>query len=211
MSDERALIEAMERKKARLLEEAAAVDRELDEVRRLSVIAAKYNLVVSTPDLSKNMALAEDGTIAALIQLYRESDHSPYSKLQFKTRKHYDFLIKRLERECGSHKLADLKRQDFLRLYNEWTEGGTKKLTMAHSLITMLRGLVNFGVTGLGNSECERLSIALHNIRIPVVRKRTEQLTAKHAQAIVDKANEMGLPSIALAQAFQFDCTMSSE
>jgi hypothetical protein len=104
-----------------------------------------------------------------------------------------------------------LKTQDIQRLYDDWTEGGTKKLPMGHALITMLRGLINFGVVRLANGECERLSVVLHNMHFPMVRSRSEQLTAKQAMEICRAANDMGRASIALAQAFQFDCKLQQK
>jgi hypothetical protein len=79
------------------------------------------------------------------------------------------------------------------------------KITMAHALIGMLRTLAGFGATILEDDECERLSSVLHRMRFPVGKPRTERMTADQAIAIRRVAHEMGRPSIALAQALQFD------
>jgi hypothetical protein len=227
MSDNRTLTprEAMERERARLLAEAAskateaaeaaataaAIDRDMAEYDR---IAAKYNVTESAPRSKQSIptqlaAEASSGTVGALVEQYRNNELSPYKKIRFKTREYYDALIKRLLQDCGSLKLADLKTQDFQSLYDGWTENGTKKQAMGHSLITMLRGLVNFGMAGLADDQCERLAMVLHNMHFPMVKSsRSERLTAEQAMEICRAANEMGRASIALAQAFQFDCKL---
>src|ERR1700730_10360904 len=101
--------------------------------------------------------------MASLANCYRADERSPYRKLHFKTRESYDSLIKRILEDCGDKRLADLKAGDIQQLYDGWTEDG--KMAMAHSLATMLRGLINFGVTKLEHGECERLSIVLHYMR----------------------------------------------
>jgi hypothetical protein len=200
MSDERALTprEVMERKKARLLEEAAAIENDMAELDRL---AAKYNLVVSAPQ--KDEGKPSDQSIASLVDRYRADERSPYRKLQYRTRISYDSLIKRIIKDCGNAKLADLKKRNFQDLYEDWTAAG--KIAMAHSLATMLRGLINFGAATLEDSECERLAVALHNMEFSMPKRRTERLTANQANEIRAMAHKMGRPSLALAQAFQFE------
>jgi hypothetical protein len=215
--------EVMEREKARLLEQATAIDRDMAELDR---IAAKYNLAVSAPGNKpalekfassrvtveephkpqKNERQGAKGSVARLVARYRADERSPYLNLRYKTRKHYDTLIKRILEDCGNQKLADLKARDIERFYKGWTEGG--KTAMGKALVTMFRSLVYFGATVLEDGECERLSVALHRMRFAVVKTRNERLNAEQAMAICRTANEMGRASIALAQAFQFDCKL---
>jgi len=210
-------LDVMEKQKARLLEEAAAIDRDIAELNRL---AAKYNLVVSAPSSDpmppatapvepqvKNETPSLYGSIAGLAVRYKADGRSPYHRLRFKTREHYDGLIRRIVKECGELKLADLKMRNIQDAYDGWASNG--KTSMAHGLITMLRGLINFGAGTLEDAECERLSVVLHNMYFPMSKSRnerpiSERLTLDHANAIRAKAHQMGRPSIALAQAFQF-------
>jgi hypothetical protein len=229
MSKERTLNprEALERERARLLEEAAAkaaeastaaakaaaIDRDMAELDR---IAAKYNLTVSGSSLEPQKRADERPatvrTISALAQQYRSSELSPYKKLRFKTREYYDALLKTLLEHCGYYKLGEFKAQHIQQFYDAYTEGGTRRTAMGHSLITMLRGLINFGVAGLADSECERLSVVLHNMKFSVERSsQVKPPTAKQASDIIGKAHEMKMPSIALAQAIQFDCMFSQK
>ena len=145
-----------------------------------------------------------EATIKSLAASYQEDQRSPYHRLRHRTREHYENLIRRLVDEYGKEKLAELKAPEIQRFYYGWTEGG--KIAMGHSLITMFRALVTFGKTVLNIAECERLSVVLHNMRFSVIRSPKEQLTAEHVRKIISKAYELGRPSIALAQAFQFDC-----
>jgi hypothetical protein len=205
--------ELLERKKAQLLAEAAALDRDMAELDRL---AAKYNLVVSQVDAEvmapasvksdapvKPLVPAPGLSIAELIGRYREHKDSPYQKVHHKTREHYGQLIKRLHEDCGRCVLSELKAQDIQELHKNWNKG---RKQIGHSLITMLRGLVNFGATVLKDGQCERLQVVLHNLRFKVERSERGALTEYHARLVRGIAREWGLHSIAMAQAFQFDC-----
>jgi hypothetical protein len=147
------------------------------------------------------------GTVAGLVHHYKTDGRSPYRRLRFKTRETYDSLIRRILTDCGEKQLAELKRHNIQELYDRWRGNG--RLGMAHGLITMLRGLVHFGAGTLEDRECEIVSVVLHNMNFPTPKsrtegKRSERLTAEHADAIRAKAHQMGRPSIALAQALQF-------
>lgn len=208
MSDKSALSgrEALEREQARLLEEAAAKKAAADAIARdlaeLDRLAAKYKLVVSTR--SNDIRPAADGSVASLAQRYREDEK--YKNLRYATRDHYDTLIKRILDDCGDEQLSDLTMQGIQRLYDRWSEHG--KLSMAHSLMTMLRGLFNFGMATLSDAQCERLVIVMHNMRFKGSPRRSERLTKQHVVAIRELATKCTLSSIAVAQAFQFDCML---
>ena len=220
MSDEAPLTprEAMEREKARLLKEAAAkqaeaaaIDRDLAELERLAVLAAKYNFVVTPASgagaaAQKNERQGFDGSVASLVHHYRTDPRSPYRQLQHSTRLYYDRLIKHIVEAHGDKKLVDLKTPEIQGIYGDWKQRGNP---MAHALATMLRGLVNFGASVLANNDCERISVVLHNQRFKVEKRRSERLTREQANAIRAKAHEMGLRSVALAQVLQFECGLT--
>ena len=165
--------EALECEKARLLEEAevkareaadattraAQIERDLAELDR---IAAKYNLTVRVP--AKQFA---HGTVGALADVYRHDGRSPYKKLRFKTRAFYDSSIKVILEICGDRRLSELKTHDIQKIYDDYTEGRTKRMMMAHSVMTMLRGLINFGATTLNDKDCELLAVLLHHMHFP--------------------------------------------
>jgi hypothetical protein len=155
---------------------------------------------------TQEIRLQSGMTVADLAEQYRTGERSSYQALQHATRISYDSNIRRILDACGGARLADLKAGDFKRLYDGWTGGG--QIAMGHALIGMLRTLVNFGVTNLEDSECERLSGVLRAIRFEMAKPRAERLTADHVKAIISKAHQMGVHSVALAQAFQFDCKL---
>lgn len=149
---------------------------------------------------------AADMTLAELIHAYRSDPHSTYHKTRYRTRLHYDDLCRYVVAGLGSRQLADIRGRDL----HTWHQDNAQSrgVPMAHSMATMLRIVVNFGVTMLEEPECTRLSAILHKMRLPMGRARKERLTADHVVAIRAKAHEMGRPSIALAQAFQFAGTL---
>jgi hypothetical protein len=145
-----------------------------------------------------------DGTLRSLSDCYRSDADSSYRRnTRHKTRLYYDTLCRRLVKDHGEERIADIKARHVLRWHEDWTAGG--KVTMAHALIGMLRTVVGFGATILEDDECARVSGFLSNMRFKMPKAREARLEAKHVIAIRAKAHEMGSPSIALAQAFQFD------
>lgn len=166
------------------------------------------NHVTASPSPLSQKSEVDAGTMASLAHRYCTDERSPYRKLRYKTRLNYDNMIRRIVKDCGDAKLADLKSENIRTLYEEWSERGK---SIAHSLVTMMRGLINFGVVILKDEQCERLSVVLHNMRFKVERARTEELTTVQANAIRVMAHKMGRPSLALAQALQFECGLTQK
>jgi hypothetical protein len=148
-------------------------------------------------------AVSFTGSMRSLIQCYETDPDSTYKKLRFRTRENYGSLTRRLVRDCGELELHTIKARDILRWHESWTANG--HVAMAHSLVGMLRTLYNFGATILENAECERLAGVLHRMRFKMPRARQERLTYEQASAVRTRAHFVGLHSIGLAQAFQFD------
>jgi hypothetical protein len=215
----------LEQKKARLLEEAAAVDREMADIARLEREAARYGLIVTTPDskpLSKRRVQSTEskphknkrrasrgGSVASLIESYRTDERSTFQKLRYQTRQHYDSQFGFIEQDMGPQQISEIKSSDLVQQHQQWLKRGAAQ---AHSLVGMLRVLFNFGGATLGDSECERLAVALHNMRVSGGKSNNankQTLTAEHVEAIIKTAKETGVHSIALAQAFQFYCKLA--
>jgi hypothetical protein len=146
---------------------------------------------------------AFDGTLKGLIRCYQHDADSSYRKLRYHTRRHYDDRCRRLETEHGDMPLTEIKARTVLRWHEGWAEGG--RVPMAHSMIGMLRTLFSFGLTILEDDECERLSTVLHKMKFSQGQPRSQIINADQVVALRAKAHEMGYPSIALAQAFQFE------
>ena len=145
-----------------------------------------------------------DGTVRSLIINYQTDKDSTYAKLRYRTKEHYQSLLRRMDTDCGTERLADIKARHILRFHEGWTGDGIK-IAMGHSMVGMLRTLVGFGATILEDTECERLSGVLHKMRFAMPKPRTVHLTAEQAEAICTIARARNRPSIALAQAFQFE------
>lgn len=144
-----------------------------------------------------------DGSIASLVECYKSDLDSTYRKLRYRTRENYNTLLRRITRDRGLERIADLKARHFLRWHEEWSEGG--KVAMGHCMIGMLRTLFSFGSTILDSLECRAAKSLLHDMRFKMGSGRKERMTADQAVAVRAQAHLMGLHSIALAQAFQFE------
>lgn len=145
-------------------------------------------------------------TLAALVDQYRTHKRSPYHTVKFTSRRGYDRNLNRIVADRGNFKLAELRTKEIQGLYDLWTAGGTH--SMGYSLITQLRMLFAFGATVLEDSESVRLSVILRNLNFSPAKRQSGRLTMAHVVAIIKKAHDDGVHSIALAQAFQFGCKL---
>lgn len=205
-----------ERQVAELLRVQQRLAAELGDVAEASPPLVTSNSMAPAntgviPSDNASSASSTGMTFASLIDLYVTDQRSPYKNLRFSTRTHYDRLMKRIREDCGQWKLTSVTRQKIDDVYDLWTEGRTKKKAMGHALITMVRMLANFGFKQLDDGVCKDLAFTLHSMQFPAVESRTEELTAANADAIIKTAHEFGRPSIALAQAIQFDCRQLSQ
>lgn len=148
-----------------------------------------------------------DGTVASLIAAYTADKVSPYRKLRHRTRQNYDSLLRRVEKDHGDVRLTELRHRVFLEWHMDWSRNG-ERIPMAHALMGMVRTLVGFGVVFLEDRECERLSGVLHKMKFQMGKGRDLHLTADHADAVRVQAHKDGYPSMALAQAVQFEGTL---
>src|SRR6266851_7997994 len=148
---------------------------------------------------------AFDGTMAGLIRSYLADDRSPYHALRHVTKSGYSRLLDRIVSDCGDLKLSELTGRNIQDFYDGWTDGGAKR-AMGHSLVTMVRLLIGYGAAAFEDKDCLRLSGVLRTIRFSPAKPRGERMTAEYAKAIIRRAHGVEMPSIALAQAFQFDC-----
>lgn len=147
-----------------------------------------------------------NGMISGLIHCYKSDPDSAYKKpgkLRYASRIHYDALMSLIEREIGNEPVAEIKGRLLQRWYDGWAADG--KVSVAHAKMKMLRMLFSFGTSLLEDEDCTRISTALSKMKFAMAKPRVERLTAEQANLIRAKAHELGRPSIALAQAFQFE------
>lgn len=143
-------------------------------------------------------------TLGELADIYRSDERSPYRGLRFGTRNNADNFIDRIVAEYGHLRLADLNGDAIRKMHDNWSAGG-KMLATGHAFVTKLRGLLSFGTVTLDDAGCQRLSITMNRMRFPTPPARVERLTKEQVIAIRAEAHAKEKPSIALAQAIQFE------
>lgn len=149
-----------------------------------------------------------NGTLHSLIHCYQTDEDSPYQKNRYSTRKWRNTLLRRMIAKYGDTPLSEIKARVLLAWHKEYTDDG-KKLASGSALIGQFRSIFSFGATLLEDPDCERLCGALSRMRFPGAKPRTVSVTAEYAAAIRTQAREhFGWYSLALGQAFQFDCTL---
>ncbi|MDQ0132617.1 hypothetical protein J2T08_000518 [Neorhizobium galegae] len=152
-----------------------------------------------------------DGTFKSLITEYRRKDGSPYFELKSNTKAMYDESLNLLEKNIGSFLLEDVNGLEIRRWYNNFRQPAApdkpERLRRAYKAMQLLRIVIGFGIV-CGHKECSPLKEALDEMRFKVPKARVEAITFEQAQSICSKALELGLPSIAIAQAFQFELTL---
>lgn len=142
-------------------------------------------------------------TLGSLMACYQTDPDSPYKKIRHVSRQHYNNLLSLIKRDYGHELIADINARVVTRWHEGWTEGG--KISIGHAKVGMLRILFNFGLTFLEDKECERMALVLSKMKFKDGAAREEALSVEQAIAVRARAHEVGRPSIALAQAFQFE------
>lgn len=149
-----------------------------------------------------------EGSLRSLINCYQTDPDSTYHKLRFQVRKNTDGLLRRLSKDYGHEDLGDIKGRTILAWHKGWTAGG-EKIAMGSAFVGQLRTLFTFGRSILECQECVRLGAVMHDLRFEGTPARKVSVSAEQADAVRYKARiDFGWDSIALAQAFQFECTL---
>lgn len=160
-------------------------------------------MLVWSGDRGEAVRYEFDDTLRSLVACYQTNPASPYRKLRYVSRKNYNCLTARLEKDHGGELLSNVRFSTLTLWHEAWCE--ESGVPMAHALVGMLRGLMTFGLTVLENKECERAGLLLSKMKFPNPRPQKQTLTADQAVAIRTLANKKGLHSMALAQALQFE------
>jgi hypothetical protein len=164
---------------------------------------------VAEPTPAKRADTAVLGTVRDLVDHYKTDEASTYRTLRFQTREHYDGQIKRILEQLGDLKLEALDADGIQAMRDAWSAGN--KGVMANSLISILRIIINFGANVLHDKECERLAGAIMRIKTNDPPSNKTRITEAQANAVRAAAHRKGRPSIALAQALQFDCKLQQK
>jgi hypothetical protein len=145
--------------------------------------------------------------VSSLIAQYRTHEGSPYHGLRHASRRNYEIHLRRIDRDVGHELIKNLDAERINGLYESWAKDG--HLAIARALTVMLRGLVSFGAKVLKNRDCREVQITMSELQFEGAKPRTAQLTLEQVIDIIRKAREMGFDAIALAMAFQLDCSLT--
>lgn len=146
-------------------------------------------------------------TVAWLILAYITDPISPFHELRERTRVNDSGILRRIGRAYGNVQIKDIKNRTLLEWHRVWSKGGDT-IPMGHAMMAKVRTIVRFGVTFLEDPECQRLRMVLHDMKFKQGLARDQFLTAGQADVIRAQAHMDERPSIALAQAVQFECTL---
>ncbi|MEY9807029.1 hypothetical protein [Bradyrhizobium elkanii] len=143
-------------------------------------------------------------TVAELINQYQTDPVSSFHRLRYYVRRNHTNILKRLADQIGPVELMAVKARDLKAWHLQWSDGGNK-LSGAQQMLSQVRAICGYGATMLEDDQCTRIAMILHRLRLPHAPPRTSFLTAAQANAVRGVAHDMGWPSIALAQAIQFE------
>lgn len=147
-----------------------------------------------------------DGSIASLIDLYQKDEFSPYVALKASTKaRDYDPILKLIRETVGERQIGVLRGEDFRRWHRKWGDQG--RVHRGHNAIRKLRAVFSYGVQQKLKG-CASVREILSLIEFEAPKPRKIKMDYEHALAIVEKAIEMGRPSIALTQALQWDTAL---
>lgn len=151
------------------------------------------------------------GTVSSLLDHYELHPQSPFQKLKYNSQIISSQHIALVRKTMGARKLVNLTGVDFMRWHEEYAapdaEGEPRKINRASKAMTLIRTAVAWGVV-LELPQCRRLKDILSSLQFEQPKARTKFLTIDHVRNIISAAHHMGRPSIALAQAIQFELTM---
>lgn len=145
-------------------------------------------------------------TLSNLIASYKADQYSTYASLSFKVRRDRDRYLARIEQDYGDYLINNINRRTLRTWYNRWTMGN--KTAVGRAFFSQLRSLFLYGFGYLEDSECLRLCTIVERMKLESTVARTVRMTSDQAKAIRVLAHEYGYPSIALAQAFQYELLM---
>jgi hypothetical protein len=149
-------------------------------------------------------------TLKRLIECYRTDCDSDFLGLKHQVRLDHERILARLSKAYGGQQLRSVRLRDLKAWYREWVAEG--KVSMARSFVDRLRESLRFGATILEDRECQRLFAAIDDLRLERSPARSVQLTAEQARQIrLTARNHFFWPSIALAQALQFELRLSQK
>lgn len=161
--------------------------------------------------------MAFDGTVKGLWTHYVSDDLSDFHGCRWATRQHYQSLFNVIGKTAwkaddgisytvGDTPIAAINARAIKTWHRIWSHN-LEKIPMGHACVTMLRTIIGHGVANLEDDECVRVSVILSKLSFPMGGSRNSAITSEQINMIREAAHAAGYPSIALAQAIQFEFT----
>ncbi|WP_431015075.1 hypothetical protein [Bradyrhizobium pachyrhizi] len=148
-------------------------------------------------------------TIASLVDEYLVDPDSRFLDLSHRVRENNRRYLARIKAEKGEMRTSEITPRMLLYWYKNWSRNG--QVSSARVFLSQLRAIFYYGFAYKRDAHCMDLKLALDNTKYKAVPERTSRLTAEHARAIIEKAHEWGVHSIALAQAFQYELMLKQK
>lgn len=157
------------------------------------------------------------GRLRDLINVYQTDPDSAYHGIRAKSRRNIDNMLKRIAKnKIADMMLRDIGLRDLKHLYDDfrWPDGkdGRELISTAHGVMAIVRMVFSHGTKYEVEktprdrlSECARIRAILREEKFENSRPREEAMTLRQCEDIVATALAEGIPSIALAQAMQWD------
>ena len=154
---------------------------------------------------------AFNGTLTSLIDCYQRDEDSPYRAVKWNTSRHYDEILALIAAAYGARRVDALTGKDFARWYRVFKEpatpDGSERLRRAYNCMKLLRIVCNYGAAS-GYHRCAEVAVMLSKMRFSPPAPRKVAMAYDQAKAIIQTAIAQGRPSIALAQALQFELSL---
>jgi hypothetical protein len=146
-----------------------------------------------------------DGTIKALIDIYRHDTTSSLHTVKHSTKiRDYEPSLRVLTATVGARRVDALKRSDFIRWFTEWKKKGHRR---ASGAIKLLRLVISYGA-GERLHGCAQARAILSDIKFEQPEPRTVAMTYEQCLAIVTKSAELECPSIGFVEALKFETAL---
>ncbi|MHC2334890.1 hypothetical protein [Bradyrhizobium sp. USDA 4454] len=146
-------------------------------------------------------------TLDQLIDFYLADPNSGLSNLSYRARENSRRYLRRIKAEKGACPVGQINASTLVYWNQMWGRDG--KNATARALKSQMKSLFAYGATTNRDAKCIELLEAIKCIHNETVARPTAKLTIEQARAIIAKAHEWGLHSIALAQALQFETPLT--
>lgn len=160
-------------------------------------------------ELTPAAAVRYTGTLGSLIRVYRASEESGYQQLKYNSRDNYDYFLDMLTELYGRYKLPWFTRKNMFAMHvtlKKPDKRGGERLPFANRAMGFLRIVLKFGI-GLDEDAKKALDI-LGTMRFEMGADRRQFLTLAHVKAFIASARQLGFPSMAIAQAIQYETAL---